>query len=100
MVMSDLLQIQLVHLGFIIVPGLFLSIYLIMSKQDVIKVISSGCLVAFIGLALEVMSGTSFSDAFYLIDVRGVGRAWIVGCMVVFAGTLTLLWNALNNAKK
>ena len=86
-----MLEIQKFTLAFISVPGLLLGIVVAaMSKGGSgLWLFKYGGFLILLGvIPAVVLTNKNFLDVLLFIDTDGFGRAYVIGCMLVFSGTI------------
>jgi len=80
----------------ILIVGLILGIAFILLKEKACKwLLRYGGLLVILGLGGTAISGSKFQETLFLIDASGLGRAYVVGCMLIFGGFTCAIWNVV-----
>ena len=90
--MENLLISQKFSLVLILVPGFLLGIILGFAKRNAwVWLLKYGAIVCLLGILTSAVFKSSIKDTLLLIDTEGFGRAYVVGCMLIVSGVISVI---------
>lgn len=80
----------------ILVGGLILGTAIFFIKKKACSgLLRFGGLLIALGLGGSVISGSKITETLVFIDTAGIGRAYVVGCMITMSGIVCYMWHGL-----
>ena len=90
--MELLSDAQNFNLALILVTGMIVGLIAAWQKKNAgLWLLKYGLFVCFSGIIGSAIYGGSLKDTLLLIESSGIGRAYVIGCAIIFSGIISSL---------